>query len=183
MKLQLNKGLFSLIASVVIAVVALLVLSGCGARKVNRNKSEAAAKTEEKAQSTEQTKQQTNIKESKAVVVDDQNQSITEEYIVEPIDPAKAAKWIDERGVVRQLFNVKITTKKTTQQNNKKTNETANLDIVDHKETAKKVVATKKEAQSTKAKAVVVDRKGGYFMYLFVFVVLLVLWFLWSKKE
>jgi len=125
---------YSLIFSVITALVLLFALFGCGARKVEKNRVEESTKTEiadksktDKLEITE-TKTETNIKKSEEITINNQDQSTTVEETIEPLDPNKEAAYIDVSGKKQILNNAKKTTKTTTKNNNTKTESSTKTD-------------------------------------------------------
>jgi FtsZ-interacting cell division protein ZipA len=101
-----------------LAFVFLVSMCSCGARKVNKSQSKEETTQTVTDNSTSEKQSESNVKETTAVKTDDKNETVTEETIYEPNDPAKESFMIEKDGTKVVLNNIKKTVKKTTQKNN-----------------------------------------------------------------
>lgn len=135
----------------------LVSMCSCGARKVNKTQSKEETTQTVTDNSTVEKKSETNVKTTKTVNVDDKNETVTEETIYEPKDPAIESFIIEKDGTKVVLNNTKKTVKKTTQKNNTQTNkvensETKQNDAFKEQKSVKEVVEYKKENKSKETK-------------------------------
>lgn len=126
----------NIIYACLVFVFLVSMCSSCGSRKVNKSHSKEETKTELTDNSTIEKQSETNVKTTTTVKTDDKNETVTEETIYEPKDPAKESFVIEKDGTKTVLNNAKKTVKKTIQKNN----------IV----TASNVVADETQKQSIK---------------------------------
>ncbi len=114
----------------IIAILFIILLTSCGARKVNKEKSKEQAKTETVDKSTIESKVDINVKTTTTVKVDDKNETIIEETITEPVDASKESFVIDKDGSKVVLGNVKKIVRKTIKKNNTKSEVVSDINEV-----------------------------------------------------
>lgn len=108
-----------LLISLFFSLIALGLIS-CGARKIEKSIVKEEVKSEVSDKSTTEKQFESNIKENIVVKIDDKNKTIIEETTYEPKDPTKEAIVIEPDGSKTILNNSKKITKKTTKQNDTK---------------------------------------------------------------
>jgi len=128
----------------------IIICSGCGARKVNKDKSKEETHIEQTDNSVTEKQIDINTKTTTTVNVDDKNETVTQETIYEPSDNTKESFVIEKDGTKVILNNVKKTVKKTTQKNNTQINKIGNSELVQNnaskeQKAIKEVVEFKKE--------------------------------------
>jgi FtsZ-interacting cell division protein ZipA len=166
----------------------------CGARKVEKNRTEESTKTEliDKSKTdkseVDQAKTETNIKKTELVTVNNQNQTTTIEEVLEPLDPYKEASYIDASGNKQVLNNAKVTTKITTQKNNTKTNALAKTDASEKtaETTSKKESIAnniKSKSDSKKADEVIHVKRDAWsiFNWLWLLIPIGLCYWAWNK--
>jgi cobalamin biosynthesis Mg chelatase CobN len=158
--------------------VFLVSMCSCGARKVNKSQSKEETYSTLTDNSTIEKKSETNVKTTTTVNVDDKNETVTEETIYEPKDPAKESFVIEKDGTKTVLGNVKKTIKKTTQKNNIVTASNVVADEVKKEAVKKQKAIESKEVSTKEVKAKEVDKKqfNPFVSICIVLFCLLVLW-------
>jgi hypothetical protein len=155
-----NKGKRSLTFYSIALLLFLLFITSC--RTVKKDK--AYYKEEVKSENTEKvdktSKEDSNTKITKEVVIDDRTQTITEIEVLEPIDATKPAIHTDSSGKKTELNNAKKTSTKVTQKNNTITKEKDAVDAIVKKEDAKKSEINKKEGYKKDEGQIEVKRDG-----------------------
>jgi len=136
-----------------LCAVLLYSACSCGARRVNKESTKEEIKTEVVDNSVIEKQTDTNIKKTTTVKVDDKNETVTEETITEPIDASKESFVIEKDGTKLILNNAKKIVRKTTQNNNTKTELVNNIDefkkeAVKEQKAVKQVVESKKQNSS-----------------------------------
>lgn len=104
-----------------LAITLGVVLNSCAARKTDKSKTEETVKTEVSNNTIAIKTEDSNVKKTETITVDNKNETVTKETVYEPIDATKPASIIDPDGKKTDLNNSKKTTKETTQKNNTKT--------------------------------------------------------------
>lgn len=146
-----------LVSGLAIALFALF--SSCGARKVNKDQSKEETHSNITDNSTIEKRSDTNVKTTTTVNVDDKNETVTEETVYEPKDPAKESFVIEKDGTKTVLNNVKKTVKKTTQKNNTATSAIIAQVQNENKAVKEQKAIEHKEVSAKEVKAKEVDKK------------------------
>ena len=131
----------------VLAVILVLAINSCGARKKNTTKTEQYTTVEstDKSKIDKSENTESNVKKSESITISNQNQTTTIEETVEPIDPTKEAFFTDKEGRKQSLLNGKKTTKTTVSNNNAKSES--------KKDVAEAIKTKKKESEAKDIKA------------------------------
>jgi hypothetical protein len=178
-----STGKNSLISSFIVALFILFLMNSCGAVKKNKSYNKEEVKVESTEKVFENSKEDSNIKSTKEVVVDDKNQTITETEVLEPIDATKPAIHTDSSGKKTELNNAKKTTTKTTQKNNTVTKQKSNLDSIVKKEVAKKAEVKKKDESKKVDEEIHVKRSGiSTWQIVSVIVIIALIIIAWYKR-
>lgn len=165
-------------------VVFLMMCCSCGARKSSVEKSKEETKTEIKDNSTTEKQIDTNVKAETKIMVDDKNETVTEETIYSPSNPEKESFVIEKDGTKVILNNANKTVKKITQKNNTKSQTFGNSELVQKEvvKEQKKTIQVNTSKKENKSKEV--DKKAFNPLWLLLFVpILLVLWFVYRKYK
>lgn len=131
----------------------------CGARKVNKSKTEENTKTESVVNSESKTESQNNVKVTETLKVDDKTQTITKETTFEPQDNSKESSITEPDGKKTILNNTKKTIKETIQNNNIVSNKALNSVSENKAKSKENKSETKKEEKEIKKENKVVDPK------------------------
>lgn len=145
-------------------ILILLLLVGCGTRKVNKSNTENSSKTEIAICDT------TKIVTNTAYNIE----TIKEDFDIEPIDTCKAIVIIDNNGKKTSYINAKIRHKRQTSVNKTLKNEIVQSS---RKENIKQTTQTKTSEKQIKRKASIITE----FWYLWLILLLLLLYYL-NKK-
>jgi hypothetical protein len=145
-------------------LLVLLLLVGCGTRKVNKSNTETTTKMEVSISDT--TKIVTNTSYDIDKVVND--------FYIEPIDTCKAIVIIDNNGKKTSYLNAKIRHKRETSRNKTIKNEIVQSS---RKQNIKSVEQTKTSDKQIERKASIITE----FWYLWIILVLILLYYL-NKK-
>lgn len=142
----------------------LLLLVGCGTRKVNKSNTENNTKTEVTISDT------TKIVTNTAYNIE----TIKEDFDIEPVDSCKAIVIIDNNGKKTSYINAKIRHKRE-----KSLNKTLKNEIVQssRKENIKQTTQTKTSEKQIERKASIITE----FWYLWLILLLIILYYL-NKK-
>ena len=145
-------------------ILILLLLVGCGTRKVNKSNTETTTKTEVTISDT------TKIVTNTAYNIE----TIKEDFDIEPIDSCKAIVIIDNNGKKTSYINAKIRHKRQTS-----VNKTIKNEIVQssRKENIKQTSQTKTSEKQIERKASIITE----FWYLWIILLLIILYYL-NKK-
>lgn len=135
----------------VLIYVLLLSMCSCVSRKVNIDKSKEETKIELTDNSVIEKQTESNVKTETKTTVYDKNETVTEETIYTPQDNTKESFVIEKDGTKVVLNNTQKTYKKTTQNNNTKTENAKHVDSV-KKEASKERKAVKRVNSSKKQK-------------------------------
>jgi len=139
-------------------LLVLLLLVGCGTRKVNKSNTETTTKTEVTISDT--TKIVTNTSYDIDKVVND--------FYIEPIDTCKAIVIIDNNGKKTSYLNAKIRHKRETSRNKTIKNEIVQSS---RKENIKQTAQTKTSVKQIEKKASIITEL--WWLWLLIFVILL----------
>jgi len=145
-------------------ILILLLLVGCGTRKVNKSNTETTTKTEVTISDT------TKIVTNTAYNIE----TIKEDFDIEPIDTCKAIVIIDNNGKKTSYINAKIRHKRQTSLNKTLKNEIVQSS---HKENIKQTTQTKTSEKQIERKASIITE----FWYLWLILLLIILYYL-NKK-
>lgn len=129
--------------------VLLYSACSCGARRVNKESNNEEIKTEVVDNSVTEKQTDTNVKTTTTINVDDKNETVTEETVYEPSNNTKESFVIEKDGTKVILNNAKKIVRKTTQNNNTKSELVNNIDEL-KKETVKEQKAVKQVVESKK---------------------------------
>ncbi len=145
-------------------ILILLLLVGCGTRKVNKSNTENNTKTEVTISDT------TKIVTNTAYNIE----TIKEDFDIEPVDSCKAIVIIDNNGKKTSYINAKIRHKRQTS-----VNKTIKNEIVQssRKENIKQTTQTKTSEKQIERKASIITE----FWYLWLILLLIILYYL-NKK-
>ena len=145
-------------------ILILLLLVGCGTRKVNKSNTETKTKTEVTISDT------TKIVTNTAYNIE----TIKEDFDIEPIDSCKAIVIIDNNGKKTSYINAKIRHKRQTSVNKTLKNEIVQSS---RKENIKQTSRTKTSKKQIERKASIITE----FWYLWLILLLILLYYL-NKK-
>ena len=145
-------------------ILILLLLVGCGTRKVNKSNTETTTKTEVTISDT------TKIVTNTAYNIE----TIKEDFDIEPIDSCKAIVIIDNNGKKTSYINAKIRHKRQTSVNKTLKNEIVQSS---RKENIKQTTQTKTSEKQIERKASIITE----FWYLWLILLLIILYYL-NKK-
>ena len=145
-------------------ILILLLLVGCGTRKVNKSNTENSTKTEVTISDT------TKIVTNTAYNIE----TIKEDFDIEPIDSCKAIVIIDNNGKKTSYINAKIRHKRQTSVNKTLKNEIVQSS---RKENIKQTSRTKTSKKQIERKASIITE----FWYLWLILLLILLYYL-NKK-
>jgi hypothetical protein len=139
-------------------ILVLLLLVGCGTRKVNKSNTETTTKTEVTISDT------TKIVTNTAYNID----KVVNDFVIEPIDTTKAIVIIDNTGKKTSYLNAKIRHRRETSQN-----KTLKSEIVQssRKENIKQTAQTKTSVKQIEKKASIITEL--WWLWLLIFVILL----------
>lgn len=139
-------------------ILILLLLVGCGTRKVNKSNTENNTKTEVTISDT------TKIVTNTAYNIE----TIKEDFDIEPIDSTKAIVIIDNTGKKTSYLNAKIRHRREIS-----SNKTLKSEIVQssHKENIKQATQTKTSAKQIERKASIITE--FWWLWLLIFVILI----------
>jgi hypothetical protein len=139
-------------------ILVLLLLVGCGTRKVNKSNTENKTKTEVSISDT------TKIVTNTAYNID----KVVNDFVIEPVDTTKAIVIIDNTGKKTSYLNAKIRHRRETSQN-----KTLKTEIVQssHKENIKQTAQTKTSVKQIEKKASIITEL--WWLWLLIFVILL----------
>lgn len=145
-------------------ILILLLLVGCGTRKVNKSNTENNTKTEVTISDT------TKIVTNTAYNIE----TIKEDFDIEPVDSCKAIVIIDNNGKKTSYINAKIRHKRQTSVNKTLKNEIVQSS---HKKNIKQTTQTKTSEKQIERKASIITE----FWYLWIILLLIILYYL-NKK-
>ena len=145
-------------------ILILLLLVGCGTRKVNKSNTETTTKTEVTISDT------TKIVTNTAYNIE----TIKEDFDIEPIDSCKAIVIIDNNGKKTSYINAKIRHKRQTSVNKTLKNEIVQSS---RKQNIKQTSQTKTSEKQIERKASIITE----FWYLWLILLLIILYYL-NKK-
>ena len=145
-------------------ILILLLLVGCGTRKVNKSNTETTTKTEVTISDT------TKIVTNTAYNIE----TIKEDFDIEPIDTCKAIVIIDNNGKKISYINAKIRHKRQTSLNKTLKNEIVQSS---RKQNIKQTTQTKTSEKQIERKASIITE----FWYLWLILLLIILYYL-NKK-
>lgn len=145
-------------------ILILLLLVGCGTRKVNKSNTETTTKTEVTISDT------TKIVTNTAYNIE----TIKEDFDIEPIDSCKAIVIIDNNGKKTSYINAKIRHKRQTSVNKTLKNKILQSS---RKENIKQTTQTKTSEKQIERKASIITE----FWYLWIILLLIILYYL-NKK-
>jgi hypothetical protein len=145
-------------------ILILLLLVGCGTRKVNKSNTENSTKAEVTISDT------TKIVTNTAYNIE----TIKDNFDIEPIDSCKAIVIIDNNGKKTSYINAKIRHKRQTSVNKTLKNEIVQSN---HKENIKATTQTKTSVKQIERKASIITE----FWWLWLILLLLLLYYL-NKK-
>ena len=145
-------------------IFILLLLVGCGTRKVNKSNTENNTKTEVTISDT------TKIVTNTAYNIE----TIKEDFDIEPVDSCKAIVIIDNNGKKTSYINAKIRHKRQTSVNKTLKNEIVQSS---RKENIKQTTQTKTSEKQIERKASIITE----FWYLWLILLLIILYYL-NKK-
>jgi hypothetical protein len=145
-------------------ILILLLLVGCGTRKVNKSNTETTTKTEVTISDT------TKIVTNTAYNIE----TIKEDFDIEPIDSCKAIVIIDNNGKKTSYINAKIRHKRQTSVNKTLKNEIVQSS---RKQNIKQTTQTKTSEKQIERKASIITE----FWYLWIILLLIILYYL-NKK-
>lgn len=139
-------------------ILVLLLLVGCGTRKVNKSDTENNTKTEVTISDT------TKIVTNTAYNID----KVVNDFEIEPIDTTKAIVIIDNTGKKTSYINAKIRHRRETSQN-----KTLKTEIVQssRKENIKQTQQTKTSVKQIEKKASIITEL--WWLWLLIFVILI----------
>jgi hypothetical protein len=139
-------------------ILVLLLLVGCGTRKVNKSNTETTTKTEVTISDT------TKIVTNTAYNID----KVVNDFEIEPIDSTKAIVIIDNTGKKTSYINAKIRHRRETSRN-----KTLKSEIVQssHKKNIKQTAQTKTSVKQIEKKASIITE--FWWLWLLIFVILL----------
>ena len=139
-------------------ILVLLLLVGCGTRKVNKSNTETTTKTEVSISDT------TKIVTNTAYNID----KVVNDFEIEPIDSTKAIVIIDNTGKKTSYINAKIRHRRETSRN-----KTLKSEIVQssHKKNIKQTQQTKTSVKQIEKKASIITEL--WWLWLLIFVILL----------
>jgi hypothetical protein len=139
-------------------LLVLLLLVGCGTRKVNKSDTETTTKTEVTISDT------TKIVTNTAYNID----KVVNDFVIEPIDTTKAIVIIDNTGKKTSYLNAKIRHRRETSRN-----KTLKSEIVQssRKENIKQTQQTKTSVKQIEKKASIITEL--WWLWLLIFVILL----------
>lgn len=161
--------------------VIIFSLLSCGARKTNKSQYKEETTQTVTDNSTIEKKSEINVKTTTTVNTDDKNETVTEETIYEPKDPAKESFVIEKDGTKTVLNNATKTVKKTTQKNNTQTNKVENSEtkqndaFKEQKDFKQQNVSVKKESSKEVDKkqfnpfVLIVSIIGGLFLLYLIY--------------
>lgn len=165
-----------------LCAVLLYSACSCGARKVNKESNKEEIKTEVVDNSVTEKQTDTNVKKTTTVKVDDKNEIVTEETILEPADTSKESFVIEKDGTKVILNNAKKIVRKTTKNNNTKTELVNNIDelkkeaVKEQKDIAQKTVSVKENSSKEIKKEPV-----PWYYFIIVLAVLVIIYWLLKK--
>lgn len=166
----------------VFVITISILMNSCSARKAEKNRATEEVKTEMHEKSTSSNKEESNVKSEAQTTVDDKNQTVTEETSYKPVDPTKEASVTTPDGKKHGLNNAAVVVKKTTQQNDTKTDKTEKKEEANKKEkTDAKDLNQKSDAGKT-TEDIKVDRdKWSVWNFAWLLLLLPIYW-LWKNK-
>ena len=187
-----KNGIKSFLVSVILgllAVVLLVSMTSCGARRVNKSNTETKETTKTQIAISDNSKivtdLSTNTKTTVTTEINEQIGEVIETTIEEPVNPKLPASVIDEKGNKVELNNTKRTKSKRTVLSDKKT---LNNKVVDNSikvaKTEQKDVKTDIKSDNSKvSKSNVknIDKKGFNFLSLWWLLLLIPAYLLWRK--
>jgi ABC-type Na+ efflux pump permease subunit len=162
--------------------VLLYSACSCGARRVNKQSTKEEIKTELVDNSTTEKQSETNVKTTTTVKVDDKNETVTEETVYEPSNNTKESFVIEKDGTKVILNNAKKIVRKTTKNNNTKTELVNNIDELkkevqkEQKDIAQKTVSVKENSSKEIKKEPV-----PWYYFIIVLAVLGIIYWLLKK--
>lgn len=139
-------------------ILILLLLVGCGTRKVNKSNTETTTKTEVTISDT------TKIVTNTAYNID----KVVNDFEIEPIDTTKAIVIIDNTGKKTSYINAKIRHRRETSRNKTLKTETVQSS---HKENIKQTQQTKTSVKQIEKKASIITEL--WWLWLLIFVILI----------
>jgi len=180
MKIDKPTLLFSLYGIIIIFAFCFV---SCGARKVSKQSSKEETKTESIENSTIDKQVDTNVKTTTTVKIDDKNQTVTEETILEPANSSKESFVIEKDGTKVILNNAKKIVRKTTQNNNTKSETNQYVDSVQkeiekEKKAIQKKYTTKKEITSKQVE----KKQFNWFSLWWLYLIILGLLYFFRKS-
>jgi hypothetical protein len=139
-------------------ILILLLLVGCGTRKVNKSDTETTTKTEVSVSDTSK------IVTNTAYNID----KVVNDFCIEPIDSTKALVIIDSNGKKTSYLNAKIRHRREIS-----SNKTLKSEIVQssHKENIKQTTQSKTSAKQIERKASIITEL--WWLWLLIFVILI----------
>lgn len=186
MKINLNT-VFKLLATMLVISLLILVCS-CGARKSEKTNKSVISKIEttDLSRNDKSILENSNIKSSEKITINNQDQTITIEEIIEPLDILKPATYIDVFGKTEQFNNAKKTTKTTVKNNNTKSDQESKKEIGTNSVQKENQQNDVKKAAQTKKNEIKknIDREAWSiwnFAWLLLLVPVCLLWKYWGK--
>lgn len=163
-------------------LMAILLVSCHATRNVNKTTKTDISKSETTEKTETAKTDEINVKKTKEVKVDDQNETVTEKNIFEPIDLTKPAIHTDESGNKIELNNIKQTTTTTTTKNNTKITENEKIEIKEKKK--EEQIKEIKEILNTKTidTSKNTETKGFNFIYFLWLLLVFPLYCIWKNK-
>lgn len=166
-----------------LAVSMIFLFYSCGARKVEKTRTKEDIKTETSAAAVTAKTEESNVKKTETTIIDDKNETVTEETNYEPIDNTKPATIIDADGKETKLNNSKKTTRKTTKKNNTQTDNSKNSDEFHKSELSEQLESKGKTEAKKEAEAIQVDRKAwSIYNLLWLLIPIAIVYLAWKNK-
>ena len=176
------KKIFTILL-VCLALAFLMLFASCGASKSDKTKTVEETKTEASNKSTVDAADESNVKKTQNTIIDDKNETITEETILEPMDPSKPASITEANGDKIDLNNSKKIWKRIRQKNNTKT-DVAKASDESHKSKIQAKSESNNKATVKKAALAVHREKEAWSVWnlLWLLIPAAVIWWVWKNK-
>lgn len=165
-----------------LCAVLLYSACSCGARRVIKESNKEEIKTEVVDNSVIEKQTDTNVKTNTTVKVDDKNQTVTEEIILEPSDNTKESFVIEKDGTKVILNNAKKIARKTTKNNNTKTELVNNIDELKNEVFKEQKAIKQKEVSVKENNSKEIERKAiPWYYYLLLLITIGIIYWLLKK--
>jgi thiol:disulfide interchange protein len=144
----------------VIAILIGIANSSCSSKKKTTEVNKQEIKIENSQNSENSENSQTNVKVDIKTKVDDKTKTVSVKKTYAPVDATKPASVTDPEGKKHDLNNASLTEETTTEETNKKTDNSDNSEIFRKTESAAKAESKGKAAAKIEAKKIDLDKSG-----------------------